>query len=100
MQQIEEHGGRVNEDLLDKADNITFDAVVELKDIKPGHIEYLQKKAYLLTFGRRLIKMLMGQKLKYFWRIFIYLVKGLYYGLDARYLLIYYHIYGYDNVDK
>jgi len=100
IQQVAEHGGRINQGLWEKADNITFDAVVELKDITPKQIEYLQKKAYLLTFGRRLLNMLIKQNLKYFLRIFVYLAKGLFYGLDIRYLLIYYHIYAYDNVDK
>lgn len=100
IQQIAEHGGRIDVKRWEKADNITFDAVVELKDIKPKQIEYLQKKAYFLTFGRRLINMLTKQKLKYFFRISIYLLRGLYYGLDVRYLVIYYHIYAYDNVYK
>ena len=100
IQQITEHGGRIDQKLWDRADNITFDAVVELKGIKPRQIEFLQKKAYFLTFGARLLNMLFSQGLRYFTRLFAYCAKGLAYGLDIRYLLIYYHIYGYDNVDK
>lgn len=100
IQQFAEHGGRIDEKLLAKADNITFDAVVELKDIKPKQIEVLQKRAYFMTFSRRLINMLIAQKWKYFFRILVYLAKGLCYGLDKRYLVVYYHIYGYDNVNK
>ena len=74
--------------------------MVELKDLKPRQIESLQKKAYFLTFGARLLNMLFSQGLRYFTRLFAYCAKGLAYGLDIRYLLIYYHIYGYDNVDK
>src|SRR3989338_3569435 len=100
IQQITEHGGRIDRELWSRADNITFDAVVELKDLKPRQIESLQKKAYFLTFGARLLNMLFSQGPRYFIRLFIYCAKGLARGLDIRYLVIYYHIYGYDNVDK
>lgn len=98
--QVAEHGGRIDQKLWRAADNITFDAVVELKDLKTAQIESLQKKAYFLTFGRRLLSMIFCQGPIYFIRLFVYCLKGLAYGLDIRYLITYYHIYGYDNVDK
>jgi radical SAM superfamily enzyme YgiQ (UPF0313 family) len=100
LKQVVEHGGIVDENLWKKADNITFDAVIKLKDLSPGQIEWLQKKAYFFTFGKRLLRMILRQTLMYFVRLFIYMAKGAKYGLDKRYCLIYYHIYGYDNVDK
>ena len=100
IRQVAEHGGRIDQKLWRAADNITFDAVVELKDLKPDQIESLQKKAYFLTFGRRLLSMIFCQGPIYFIRLFVYCFKGLAYGLDIRYLITYYHIYGYDNVDK
>jgi len=94
------HGGRIVMSRWRKADNITFDAVVYTKDLTPTVIERYQRKAYLLTFGRRLIRMILRQKLGYFIRLIIYMLKGLKDGLSYLYLLCYYHIYGYENVDK
>lgn len=99
-QQLFEHGGWIDKKRWSKADNITFDAVVYTKDLTPSSVEWYQKKAYFFTFGRRLFRMIKRQKLKYFTRLFIYMFKGLLDGLSYSYLLVYYHIYGYDNVDK
>jgi len=44
--------------------------------------------------------MIRRQKHRYFFRLVIYLGKGLMDGLSYSYLTVYYHIYGYDNVDK
>lgn len=98
--QLVKYGGWINTALWQKADNIIFDAVVHTKDLSPHQTNFLQKKAYFLTFGRRLIRMIKRQKLKYFSRLFIYMFRGIIDGLNYAYLLIYYHIYGYDNVDK
>lgn len=97
---MQKYGGYIDQKRLKKADNITFDAVVHLKDIGPREIEWLQKKAYFFTFGKRLLKMLKRLKFMYFAQLAIYIMRGLYHGLDLYYLILYYQIYGYDNVDK
>ncbi|MFA5089691.1 MAG: radical SAM protein [Candidatus Omnitrophota bacterium] len=97
---LSEHGGWIDNSRWQKADNITFDAVVYTKDLSPRQVEWAQKKAYFLTFGRRLLRMLWRQNLKYFPQLLIYMCKGIIDGLNYSYLLVYYHIYGYDNVDK
>lgn len=98
--QIEQYGGWIDQSKWQKADNITFDAVVHLKDLAPWQIELYQKKAYFLTFGRRLLKILWRLKFLYFIWLLTYIFRGLFYGLDFMYLITYFHIYGYDNVDK
>jgi anaerobic magnesium-protoporphyrin IX monomethyl ester cyclase len=100
IKQIMEYGGWVDEEKWAKADNITFDAVVYTKDLTPGQVERYQKKAYFWTFGRRLLRMIVKQKHLYFVRLFIYMFRGLRDGLSFSYLITYYHIYAYDNVDK
>ena len=100
VQLLSEHGGWVDNKLWREADNITFDAVVYTKDLTPLQVEWYQKKAYFLTFGKRLLRMIGRQKHRYFFRLFLYLCKGLLDGLDRSYLVTYYHIYSYDNVDK
>jgi len=100
VRQIAEHGGFIDEERWRAADNITFDAVVHLKDMSPRYVEHQQKRAYFFTFGRRLLRMLRRLHVRYFIRLFIYLSRGLRHGLDPRYTLIYYHIYSYDNVDR
>lgn len=97
---LQKYGGYVDEKRMQKADNITFDAVVHLKDIGPERIELYQKTAYFYTFGRRLLRTLRRLKWKYFYQLFTYILKGVSQSLSIYYLLIYYHIYGYDNVDK
>lgn len=99
-QQVKEYGGEIDATLWEEADNITFGAVVKLAGVSLKTIERYQKKAYLLTFGRRLIRMIRTQKIKYFSRLFVYVTKGLRNGLDLKYLLTYYHIYSYDNIDN
>ncbi|MBU1201216.1 MAG: B12-binding domain-containing radical SAM protein [Nanoarchaeota archaeon] len=100
MNQIEAHGGTVDQKRWEKADNITFDAVVKLKDIGPVGVEWMQKKAYLLTFGKRLLHMVATDKHKYFTHLATYMTRGLKDGLDYHYLVPYFHIYGYDWVNK
>lgn len=100
VRQIKQYGGSVDEALWAAADNITFDAVVRLKDVSPWRVELLQKKAYFFTFGRRLLWMLKKDNIRYFTRFVSYMSKGIKDGLDYHYLLPYFHIYGYDYVDK
>ncbi|MFH1258877.1 MAG: radical SAM protein [Elusimicrobiota bacterium] len=100
LEQITRYGGKIDEERWQKADNITFGAVVQLPDLSLAQIEWFQKKAYFLTFGRRLLRMLIRLKWRYFIHLAIYLCRGLRQGLDWRYLLIYFHIYAYDNIDK
>jgi len=100
VRQIAEHGGFIDEERWRAADNITFDAVIHLKNMNPRYVEHQQKVAYFYTFGLRLLRMLRRLRVRYFIRLLIYLVRGLLHGLDPRYTLIYYHIYSYDNVDK
>ena len=100
MNQIAQYGGVVDQQRWEKADNITFDAVVKLKDIGPKGIEWMQKKAYFQTFGPRLLHMLATDKHRYFTRFTTYMSRGLKDGLDYHYLLPYFHIYGYDWVNK
>lgn len=99
-QQVIEFGGEIDSARWEGADNITFGAVVKLAGVSLATIEWYQRKAYFLTFGRRLLRMIWRLKLKYFIRLVLYVCRGLRWGLDWRYLATYYHIYGYDNVDK
>jgi len=98
--QIYHYGGWIDEERWNAADNITFGAVVASDKLGVRKVELYQKAAYFLTFGRRLVKMILKQKLRYFARFIAYLSKGIRYGLSFGYTMIYYHIYGYDNVDK
>lgn len=100
LQQVVEHGGWVDTARWDRADNITFDAVVYTGGLTPAQVEWYQRKAYFFTFGLRLLRMIRRQGLRYFLRLFVYMLRGLKGGLSYSYLLVYYHIYGYDNVDK
>ena len=101
IEQIYSLGGRIDNNRWEKANNITFGATIYTRDLTPKEIENYQKLAYLITFGKRLLLMLRKQGLRYFIHLFIYLYKGLVKnGLNISYLLIYYHIYGYDNVNK
>jgi radical SAM superfamily enzyme YgiQ (UPF0313 family) len=98
--QIHRYGGWIDDARWRNADNITFGAVVCSDKLSPRKVEFYQKTAYLLTFGKRLLKMIKRQKLRYFYNLFRYLAKGMRYGTDLGYTMIYFHVYGYDNVDK
>lgn len=100
VRQVEELGGEIDREKWDGAENITFGAVVKPAGLSLRTIEWYQRKAYFLTFGRRLLRMIGRLKLAYFWRLGRYVAKGLGAGLDLRYLLTYFHVYGYDNVDR
>jgi radical SAM superfamily enzyme YgiQ (UPF0313 family) len=90
---VEKHGGSIDPERWSRADNITFGAVIRSKDLSPRQVEYLQAKAYFLTFGRRLLRLIGKYKLGYFTWLVLYMLRGLRDGLDWRYLLTYYHIY-------
>lgn len=100
VKQLKEYGGYIDEARWSVADNITFDAVVHLKNLGPKEVENLQRKAYFQTFGRRLLRMIREEKLKYFTRFATYMTNGIKDGLDPNYLSVYFHIYGYDHVSK
>ena len=53
-----------------------------------------------MTFGKRLMRMVADQRTRYFRNFATYMTRGLMDGLDYRYLVPYFHIYGYDNVNK
>jgi anaerobic magnesium-protoporphyrin IX monomethyl ester cyclase len=98
--QIHRYGGWIDADRWRTADNITFGAVVCSAKLSPRKVEFYQMVAYLLTFGKRFFKMLRRHKFRYFMNLFAYLAKGIRYGTDFGYTMIYFHIYGYDNVYK
>jgi len=101
IQQICTLGGSIDREKWQQMDNITFGAAVYTKELTPHQVENYQKLAYFITFGKRLIRMILHQKLKYFSRLIIYIYRGFIKNeLDISYLLTYYHIYSYDNIAK
>lgn len=100
IRQVSEYGGWIEQKRWQKVDNITFRSVVHTKDLSARQIEYYQMKAYFLTFSRRLLRILKRQRLHYFLYLFVYMCRGLSRGLSFAYLITYFHVYGYDNVDK
>ena len=100
VKQLKEYGGWIDEARWSVADNITFDAVVHLKDVEPQEVEKLQRKAYFMTFGRKLLRLIKEEKLRYFTSFIAYMFNGIKDGLDPHYLLPYFHIYGYNHVSK
>jgi len=97
---IKKYGGEIDTKRWNKADNFTFDAVVRLKDLSPRQVEMLQYKAYLLTFSKRWSRLFASNPLAYPGRLAVYMYRGIYDGLDMRYLFPYFHIYGYDYVNR
>jgi len=97
---IKKYGGTIDKNRWTKADNFTYGAVVRLKDLSLKQLELLQYKAYFTTFRKRLGWMVKTNPNAYFTRLATYLTKGLRDGLDIKYLLPYFHIYGYDYVRK
>jgi radical SAM superfamily enzyme YgiQ (UPF0313 family) len=97
---MDEYGGIVDQRRWDKADNITFSAVVRLKGIGPLFIEMYQCYGYAVTFIPRLVKMIF--RLKWLYPVYLsaYLFSSIIDGLNVAYSLMYFHVYGYDNVDK
>ncbi|MCX5696749.1 MAG: radical SAM protein [Candidatus Omnitrophica bacterium] len=100
VKQVYDLGGWIDGYRWGKADNITFDAVINNKELTPKQVEWYQFKAYFFTFVRRLLRILKRQKLRYLIYLIVYLYRGFKYGLSLPYMVIYYHIYGYDNIDK
>lgn len=97
---VKKYGGNIDYERLNKADNFTYDAVVRHKDLSIPYIEYLQKKAYFLTFGKRIFKMVNESPFTYFKRLSEYFGKGINDGLDINYMIPYFHIYGYDYISR
>jgi magnesium-protoporphyrin IX monomethyl ester (oxidative) cyclase len=95
---IKKYGGKINQRKSEKADNLTFDAVLDNKELSAAQIERYQIKAYLSTFPRRLWKLIKKDKLRYFSNLIKYLWRGKKHGLDFKYLISYFHIYGYNNI--
>ncbi|MBN2880585.1 B12-binding domain-containing radical SAM protein [Candidatus Woesearchaeota archaeon] len=81
-------------------DNLQYGAVIENKQISFKEIEFLHAKAYLITVLPKIIKMIKKQKLSYFTRLITYTYKGLKEGQSLKYIIPYYHIYGYDNITE
>ena len=100
IKQVYDYGGKIDNKRWQKADNITFNAVIYTRDLSPGQVERYQVKAYLFTFFRRWFKILRRQKYRYFVYLFTYLLRGIKDGLNLIYLFTYFHVYGYDNIDK
>jgi anaerobic magnesium-protoporphyrin IX monomethyl ester cyclase len=97
---IRKYGGVIDQKKWRKADNITFDAVVRLKDITPFEVEMLQYQAYSRTLPKRMWWMLASNPFKYFSRFATYMSRGINDGLDMNYLIPYFHIYAYDYALK
>lgn len=99
--QIAESGGAVDEARYAEADNITWGGTTSGKGWGPRALEAWQVGAYGLTFGRRWLRTLRRRGLAGYAVPFArYMARGLWLGLDWRYLGIYFHIYEGDNVDR
>jgi radical SAM superfamily enzyme YgiQ (UPF0313 family) len=95
---IKKTGGEIDARRTKRADNITFKAVVNYKGLSAGKIERYQRKAYLYTFTPRLLRMIKRDKFNYFVKLIKYLYHGLRNKLSLKYLITYFHIYGYDYI--
>ncbi|MEM2115671.1 MAG: radical SAM protein [Candidatus Woesearchaeota archaeon] len=95
---IEKTGSKMVLNRLNKADNITFKAILKSNDLSAWEIDFFQIYAYLLTFLPRLTKTIKRKPIRYWIELITYLMKGITYGLSLNYLVTYYHIYGYDNI--
>ena len=93
-----QYGGRIITSKANKADNITFDAVISYPNLSTRDIEKYQILAYAETFLPRSWKIIKKHKHKYFLWLLTYLINGIRYGLDLNYLITYFHIYGYDII--
>ncbi len=100
LEQISKYGGKLRQNWLMKTDNIDFGIAFQTNNLSPTIISLMQKKAYFLTFGPRLLRTLRRQKIMYFFCLIVYLVKGVLSGLNLRYLLVYFHAYGFDNIEN
>lgn len=93
-QQAKGCGARIR---LDGADNISFGTQLDLPGLPGWKVQAYQYGAYSLTFGRRLMRLLRQQKLGYAQNFIRYMARGLSWGLDAKYLAMYYQVYGEGN---
>ncbi len=100
-EQFEEAGGSIDEARYAAADNITWGGATSGKGWGPRSVEAYQVAAYGLTFGRRWLRILRRRGLLgYLGPLTKYYSRGLWAGLDWRYMAIYFHIYEGDNVDQ
>ena len=99
-EQLDEAGGGVDEARWQAADNITWGGTTYGGGWGPRTVEAYQFAAYGLTFGRRWLRMLRRRGPAYFPAVARYMGRGLWHGLDWRYLAMYFHIYEGDNVDR
>jgi magnesium-protoporphyrin IX monomethyl ester (oxidative) cyclase len=91
-------GGKINLRKSKTANNISFDAVIDYPGLSSRHVEMFQAKAYSQTLPRRIGVILRKQNLKYIINFFRYVLRGLALGMDFKYLITYYHVYGFDIV--
>lgn len=98
--QFAETGGGVDERRFEAANNITWGGTTWGKDWGPRTVEAYQVAAYALTFGRRWLRMVARRRLGYAGALVPYMARGIAAGLDWRYLLMYFHIYEGDNIDR
>ena len=73
-------------EVMARADNITFDAVVELKDLKAGSDRILAEEGLFPDIRQTASEYDFCQGPIYFIRLFIYCFKGLVYGLISAIL--------------
>ena len=90
---LQRHGSWVDSRRAEKADNISFGATIASKELSPRYVEWFQRWAYLLTFGRRLLRIALRYRFAYLWWLASYLRRGLRHGLSLKYLMMYFHIY-------
>lgn len=98
--QFEGTGGGVDERRYEAANNITWGGTTFGKDWGPRTVEAYQFVAYALTFGRRWVRMVGRRRMGYLKALVPYMARGLVAGLDWRYLMMYFHIYEGDNIDR
>jgi Radical SAM superfamily/B12 binding domain len=98
--QLREGGGGVDEARWSKADNISFGGTTYGRDWGPRTLETYQFVAYGLTFGRRWVRTVRRRGPRYVTDLASYLSRGVWHGLDLRYLGMYFHIYEGDNIDR
>lgn len=92
------NNGVINLKKSKNANNISFDAVVDYPGLSSRQVEMFQVKAYSRTLPRRIGIMLGKERLKYFLNFFRYVFHGMSLGMDFKYLVTYYHVYGFEIV--
>lgn len=98
--QFQGTGGGVDEQRYEAANNITWGGTTFGSDWGPRTVEAYQFAAYALTFGRRWLRMIARRRTGYLTALLPYMTRGVAAGLDWRYLMMYFHIYEGDNIDR